>query len=83
MGCPFGKQRLWIHTRWRVLDGADGHELGAARTACTYGSPLDFGEWFTDAGRARSEVELALAITGRRMAEQMFASNALAECRDQ
>jgi hypothetical protein len=83
MGCPVGRQRLWTLAQWRVLAGADGRELANARTYCDYPSPLDFGDWFTDTGRARAEIEHVLAITGQRIGEQMFAPKVMTECRYQ
>jgi hypothetical protein len=81
MGCPYGRQRLWTLTQWRVLGGADGRELANTRTYCDYPSPLEFGDWFTDTGRARAEIEHVLATTGQRIGEQMFAPKTLTECR--
>ncbi len=80
MACPVGRQQVWASVRWRVLDGADGRELAAATTRCGMSSRLDFGDWFTDAGRARAEIELVLTKTGQRVAAQMFAPRVSTGC---
>jgi hypothetical protein len=81
MACPTGKQSFGASVQWRVLDGADGHELAAGTTRCVFSSSSEFGEWFADTGRARAEVELLLTGTGKRIAEQVFAPMVSRDCR--
>jgi len=79
MMCP-ETYRYWIEVKWRAVAASGDRALGGATTRCIVISSRTMEEWVADPGRARAEVERALARTGERVAAGLLATDASGGC---